>query len=64
MIKERLQTQVACFRQKITEANNTTLKKSVMGLTPDEVLCGSETKHDKRIVPRQKLFVSARTLQE
>jgi hypothetical protein len=41
------------------------VSKTVLGSSPDEeVLCISKTKHKRRTVPRQNLFVSARRLQE
>jgi hypothetical protein len=41
------------------------LLQTDVGSIPDkDVFCGSETVHDNRTVPRQKLFVLARKLQE
>jgi hypothetical protein len=40
-------------------------KKSALGSSPGEDgFCSSETKHDRRTVPRPKLFVSVRRLRE
>jgi hypothetical protein len=36
-------------------------RKTVLGLIPGRsVFCGSETKHDRRMMPRKKLFISKR----
>jgi hypothetical protein len=40
------------------------LKKKMGSTTGKEVFCGLETKHDRRMVPRQKFFASARKLQK
>jgi hypothetical protein len=60
---ERCQRKIRSFRRGAI-ATNATTPKSVLGSSPDEVLCSSKTKHKRRTVLRQNLFVSERRLQE
>jgi hypothetical protein len=47
---------VVCFKEKIKETQ-AMVPKTVLGLCPIKgSVCSSETKHDRRMVPRQKLF--------
>jgi hypothetical protein len=62
--KNGARTKVVCFEEEIIETNATT-PKSVLGSSPDkEVLCSCKTKHRRRTVPKQNVFVWERRLQE
>jgi hypothetical protein len=64
VIQERRQDQSCCFSAKIAGTKARTLK-TVLGSSPDEDgFCSLETKHKRRTMRRQNLFVSARRLQE
>jgi hypothetical protein len=62
--EESIKIRVVCFKDKITEIKATT-PKTLPWLSPyQDNLSSLETRHDKRMVPRQNLFILARRLQE
>jgi hypothetical protein len=64
-IEELRQDQSCLFRRGCYRNKDHASQKTVLSSIPGEDgFCSSETKHDRRTVPRQKLFVSARRLQK
>jgi hypothetical protein len=64
-IEERRQVQSCLFRRRYYGNKGHNTEKTGMGSSPDEdVFCNSETKHNRRMAPRQNLFFSTRRLRE
>jgi hypothetical protein len=64
MIEERCQVQNCLFRQG-DYRNKGHKPEKLLGLSPNlDGFCSSESKHDRRMVQKEKLFVLARRLQK
>jgi hypothetical protein len=63
MLEEWWQMRSCLFRREDYRNKSYDTEKTVVGLRPDDDSRCSETKHD-RMMPRQNLFISARTFQE
>jgi hypothetical protein len=64
MAEQRLQEQSCLFQTGDYRNKGTTPKSFLCSIPSKDVFCGSETKHERSMVPRQKLFLSARKLQK